>query len=445
MSVKTPISDFIDEITKKDVVRLFMPGHKGVEITGPEKYDITEIHGADSLYSADGIIAESEKICSGIFGSKKTIYSTEGSSQCIKAMIHLLKYFKKSEKIHILAARNVHKSFLYACALSDCEVDWIASDELNSSVCSCRIRPETVEEKLRNKKYDAVYLTSPDYLGNISDIESVSDICHRYGALLLVDNAHGAYLHFLPEKMHPLDLGADMCCDSAHKTLPVLTSGAYLHLSAGIPDYVAEKAKDAMEMFGSTSPSYLVLKSLDVCNKYLDEKIRDDLRKTIEQITKAKQTISDNGWKVCESEPLKIVIQSPKSRTGYEIADMMRRNGIECEFCDKDFVTCMVSTFSSENDIRCLVKALGKNNEKETRTLPKVCVCETKMSIREALFSTSENISVDDSLGRICSDVKVSCPPAVPIVMPGEIVNEDAVELLKYYGISKIDAVKNRN
>jgi arginine/lysine/ornithine decarboxylase len=134
MSVKTPISDFIDEITKKDLVRLFMPGHKGVEITGPEKYDITEIHAADSLYSADGIIAESEKNCSGIFGSKKTIYSTEGSSPCIKAMIYLLKYFKQSEKIHILAARNVHKSFLYACALSDCEVDWIASDELNSSV-----------------------------------------------------------------------------------------------------------------------------------------------------------------------------------------------------------------------------------------------------------------------------------------------------------------------
>ena len=212
MSVKTPISDFIDEYANKNMVRLHMPGHKGVAFSGPEREDITEFYGADSLYSANGIIDESEKICSDIFQSKKTVYSTEGSSQCIKAMVYLLKYIRKNTKTHILAQRNVHKSFLYACALCDCEVDFIYSEEDKSSVCSCKVSPENVDKILSEKEYDAVYLTSPDYLGNIADVKGIADVCHNHNVLLLVDNAHGAYLHFLDEKMHPLDLGADICC-----------------------------------------------------------------------------------------------------------------------------------------------------------------------------------------------------------------------------------------
>ncbi|MCR5457654.1 MAG: aminotransferase class V-fold PLP-dependent enzyme [Clostridiales bacterium] len=442
MSVRTPISDFIDEYAEKNMVRLHMPGHKGVTFSGPEREDITEIYGADSLYSAGGIIDESEKICSRLFNSKKTLYSTEGSSQCIKAMVYLLKYTRKHSRTRILATRNVHKSFLYACALCDCEVDWIYSEEGKSSVCSCKVCSNRVDRILETEEYDGVYITSPDYLGNLADVKGIAEVCHKHDVPLLVDNAHGAYLHFLDEKMHPLDLGADICCDSAHKTLPVLTGGAYLHFSDKVSDEVVDRAKDAMEMFGSTSPSYLVLKSLDLCNRYLDEKMHIKLKKMTDMTKATKHIISDNGWNVCESEPLKISIRSPKSKTGYEIAQMMRQHGVECEFCDKDFVTCMFSTSNSEDDVRKFIQSLGENFEKEIRTLPNVSKCEKRISIREAVFSGNEIVDVENAVGRICSDVKVSCPPAVPIVMPGEVIDEYVISLLKYYGITEIDVVK---
>ena len=226
-----PICHFVQEYAEANALRLHMPGHKGVAFSGPEREDITEICGADSLYSASGIIDESEKICSGLFNSKKTLYSTEGSSQCIKAMVYLLKYTRKHSRTRILATRNVHKSFLYACALCDCDVDWIYSEEDKSSVCSCKVCSDRVDRILETEEYDGVYITSPDYLGNLADVKGIAEVCHKHDVPLLVDNAHGAYLHFLDEKMHPLDLGADICCDSAHKTLPVLTGGAYLHFS----------------------------------------------------------------------------------------------------------------------------------------------------------------------------------------------------------------------
>jgi arginine/lysine/ornithine decarboxylase len=440
--VKTPIADFLNDYNQKEMVRLHMPGHKGVSFSGPENNDITEICGADSLYSPSGIILESENICSSIFNTKRTLYSTEGSSQCIKAMVYLLNYVKKSERIKILAFRNVHKSFIYACALNDCEVDFINSDDNDDSVLSCRISCERIEHLLSNNTYDAVYLTSPDYLGKMSDIKSISEICHRHNAIMLVDNAHGAYLHFLNEKMHPIDLGADICCDSAHKTLPVLTGGAYLHLSDNVPNVLVDNAKEAMNMFGSTSPSYLILNSLDLCNKYLDEKMAIALKKMTDMTKATKHILSDNGWKVIESEPLKITVVAPKGKTGFEIADMMRKRGVECEFADKNFVTSMFSTFNSEDDVRKFIQSLKENDEKEASIIPSVHGCKKVMDIRRAMYSSKETVKCEKALNRICSDVHVSCPPAVPIVMPGELIDQQAIDLLNYYEIKYIDVVK---
>ena len=228
--MNTPICDFVRRYAESKTLRLHMPGHKGKGPLGIEQLDITEISGADSLYEASGIIAESEANASALFGCP-TFYSTEGSSQCIRAMLHLATCGRNRR---IAAARNVHKTFLSAAALLDLQVDWLYPDS-EGSYLACPITAETLENYFATCEEipAAVYVTSPDYLGNLLYIDALAAVCHRYGSLLLVDNAHGAYLKFLPDSRHPMDLGADLCCDSAHKTLPVLTGGAYLHIRDG--------------------------------------------------------------------------------------------------------------------------------------------------------------------------------------------------------------------
>ncbi|MEG1684064.1 MAG: amino acid decarboxylase, partial [Oscillospiraceae bacterium] len=273
--METPIADFVNAYLQSGVSRLHMPGHKGCGPLGCERLDITEIAGADELYQAEGIIARSEHNAATLFGTAATFYSTEGSSQCIRAMLYLALLHAPSggERPVIVAARNAHQSFVLAAALLDLEIVWLWAEELDVSLCRCNVSPEQLERALKRlpRPPVAVYITAPDYLGSTPDIAALAETAHRFGTPLLVDNAHGAYLKFLPHSTHPMDLGADLCCDSAHKTLPVLTGGAYLHVSHRAPADFIENGKRALALFGSTSPSYLILQSLDLVNRRLAE------------------------------------------------------------------------------------------------------------------------------------------------------------------------------
>ena len=309
--MNTPIVDFVKRYADSNALRMHMPGHKGVEFLGCEKYDITEISGADVLYSADGIIAESQKNAEKLFNTKATFYSTEGSSLCIRAMLYLIKaYAVQNEKKPLVAAgRNAHKTFVTAAALLDVNVDWLMDDSTNSLISGV-INPNFVDKYLHTaqEKPIALYVTSPDYLGNIADIKSLSEVCHKHDVLLIVDNAHGAYLKFLPKDIHPISLGADICCDSAHKTLPVLTGGAYLHIAKTAPDFLVDNAKKALDVFASTSPSYLILQSLDMANKYLSENYCADLSFFEKEVKELKCFLAQKGYTLCGDEPLKITL-----------------------------------------------------------------------------------------------------------------------------------------
>ena len=265
----TPIWDFLQKYRQAGTRRFHMPGHKGAGPLGCEAWDITEISGADSLYEASGVIARSEGNAAALFGAGATFYSTGGSSQCVKAMLHLALQNRPADTPPvILAARNVHKSFVHAAALLDFTPVWLWPEGGLSSLCACPLTVEGLDRALGTMDAPpaAVYVTSPDYLGNTADISALGRVCRRWGVPLLVDGAHGAYLRFLEPSRHPLDLGADLCCDSAHKTLPVLTGGAYLHVSQNAPAAFRAGARAALALFGSTSPPYLVLASLDRCN-----------------------------------------------------------------------------------------------------------------------------------------------------------------------------------
>ena len=445
--MNTPIYDFCRRYADSHAVRLHMPGHKGIKALGCEHLDLTEIEGADSLFEADGIIRESEHNAGNLFGCN-TFYSTEGSSLCIRAMLYLASLYakEKGESPTILSGRNAHKTFISACALIDFQVEWIYPEE-GESYLSCTISPERLDRILAASKTKptAVYVTSPDYLGNTQNIRELSQVCRKYGILLLVDNAHGAYLRFLENSQHPMDLGADMCCDSAHKTLPVLTGGAYLHINKEAPAFLSERAKLALSLFASTSPSYLILQSLDLANRYINEGYTGALNTFILRVNELKTTLCDYGYNLSDNEPLKVTI-SPGNfgYTGCELSKILANKNVFCEFADPDFIVFMLTQENTQEELARLSKALC-NIPRRSPVLaksPSFHIPERVMSPREAVFAQSEVISAKDSEGRILASANVGCPPAVPLIACGEKIDQNTIKLFEYYNINNCIVTK---
>lgn len=548
----TPICDFVKEYADSGFSRFHMPGHKGREFLGCERYDITEIDGADVLSHADGIIKKSQENAAKLFGSGASFYSTEGSSQCIKTMLAVVQadYQKKflhkktdmmkklcearntgmrpfgekkiteksgtmTERTYILAARNVHRSLIDALALLDLDVEFIYPKDADS-ICVSMVTPEDIRNYLENisdnteiitceaknisenieiitseaqsisgnheknhidKSYVdvkkkvlcqkesennnkntlpmAVYITSPDYLGNTADIKGISAVCEEYDIPLIVDNAHGAYQAFLDEKkygdIHPIKSGAAICCDSAHKTLPVLTGGAYIHVSEKYRERLAPYVASYMTMFGSTSPSYLIMQSLDMCNRYLAEKFRQELSDCIMRIEKTKKVLAANNVRLMETEPLKIVIDTAAAgMEGEELADELREYRIECEYADKYFVVLMITPQNDEKDFERLEKwAADIKDKRDTKKKiePEKLIlhkAERVMSIREAAFSPYMKIKVSDACGSICASQTIACPPAIPIAVCGERIDQNMINIFEEYGIQYVNVVNYR-
>ena len=439
--METPICDFVRGYAESNALRLHMPGHKGQRVLGVEPWDITEIDGADSLYEAKGIIRQSERNAGELFGCE-TLYATEGSSQCIRAMVYLAMLCTGKKRPVIAAGRNAHKSFLTAAALLDPEVIWLTG--ARRSYLSCPLTAQELENFLADHSPDAVYVTSPDYLGNMLPVGELAEVCHRHGVLLLVDNAHGAYLRFLPQSMHPMDLGADLCCASAHKTLSVLTGGAYLHLSEGLPERVRQQARNAMALFGSTSPSYLILQSLDAANAELCAAYPARLQAFLPRIHRCRERLAEYGYTLLGDEPLKLTICARSF--GYEgtaLAALLLEQNIVCEFADPDHLVLMLTpeleewAISRLEEVLCAVpKRMPLPEEPPAFQLPeRVC------SIREAALALCETVPVSQSEGRILAAASVGCPPAVPIVVCGERIDAATIRCFRYYGIDECTVV----
>ena len=484
--MNTPICDFVEKYANdSNKLRLHMPGHKGFSLTGLEKYDITEIPGADSLYEASGIIAQSEQNASKIFDAG-TFFSTEGSSLCIRAMLYLALNGtsmengpNSSDRPWILAGRNAHKTFLSAAALLDFDIEWIYPKK-EEDYLSCEVLADEVEERITSapSKPIAVYITSPDYLGNTVDVKAIAKVCHKHGVLLLVDNAHGAYLKFLPKSKHPIDLGADMCCDSAHKTLPALTGAAYLHvakhmlaeteLSSAYKTkksiskkgvwlgkreqerllFSREQVKNALALFGSTSPSYLILKSLDAVNEYLSWSYITRLSIFVGCVEALKKSLIESGYELIGDEPLKITIRAKDyGYTGYELAEELAKKDIICEFCDPDYLVLMLVPEIYQKGLMRIKEALMDipSREKIAKKSPKFRKLKQVMSVRKAMFLQGELLPVEECEGRILQAATVGCPPAVPIAICGERLDAHAIACFRYYGIDSVAVIKQQN
>ncbi len=442
--METPICDFLTEYSEKNYTRFHMPGHKGKGFLGVENLDITEVYGADCLYTAEGIIEKSEQNASEIFDTRSTFYSTGGSSQSIKAMLYLALLSSGNKSKLVVTPRAAHQAFFSACALLDLMPHFINQCEFDF-VSSGKITPENLEFTLSEmtEKPMAVFVTSPDYLGVIQDIKALSKVCKKHEITLIVDNAHGAYLRFLGQ--HPINLGADLCCDSAHKTLPTLTGAGYLHVSKNANFDYEKFVRKAMMIFGSTSPSYLILSSLDYCNKILSENYQTELEICVKKVENLKQKLQNFGFEILNSEPLKIAINANSiGYTGRKLAEILRENKIEAEFSDDRYLVLMISPSNDDVDFERLIKTCSK-----VRILPKIIQksiefdikTEFAISPRKAMLAKSETINVEKSAGKICANACISCPPAIPIAVSGEVITAEIVEAFKFFGIDEIDIV----
>jgi arginine decarboxylase len=415
-----------------------MPGHKGNApydslIRAVSQYDITEITGADALFEAQGIIGASEQNASSVFGSKATLYSTQGSTLAIQTMIYLI-FLHGGRKI--LAGRNAHHAFLHVCELLGMDVNWLLPPAADAYGICGMVTPDQVEQALKeDSDYGAVYITSPDYLGNTADILGISRVCRQYGVPLLCDNAHGAYLKFSTVSRHPLDLGASLCCDSAHKTFPVLTGGAYLHIAQDTV-YSKEEAKEAMNYFSSTSPSYLILTSLDLCNRYLAEQAKSDFIALQRRIQQKRKDWQKKG--ICFLDSIddfsKITIDAGKiGWNGNKLQEWLEKHNILCEYANDQYVVLMASPFLSEEDWERLDLVL---NTVEIRPCKQERILsyglpERAFSMTVARGKMCETVLIEDSVGRISAQTISSCPPGVPVVVAGEIITDQIKNICK--------------
>ncbi|MBR5570948.1 MAG: aminotransferase class V-fold PLP-dependent enzyme [Oscillospiraceae bacterium] len=434
--MKTPVCDFIRDYIQKDVTRLHMPGHKGVTAPG----DITEVTGADVLYHAEGILKESQENASHLFGTAKTIYSTEGSSLSIRAMLCLLRMYVGRTPV-IAAGRNAHKTFVTAAALLHADVRWLWPAQ-STDLLSCRITAEELDGYLQNHSVDAVYITSPDYLGNVADIAALAQVCHSHHALLLVDNAHGAYLRFLKPSRHPIDLGADLCCDSAHKTLPVLTGGGYLHIAN--PGFFADQAQKAMSLYASTSPSYLILESLDACNAYLAETYPAKLQAYLPMVKALQTRLEAAGYVFMGQEPMKLTIAAKAyGYTGVELGQLLESQNLICEFADPDYLVLMLSPENGEAALEKLETVLLSIPQRDPilTSMPTMAEPTQAMPMADAILQAGEPLPLARCEGRILASPTVSCPPAIPVLVCGERVEPDAMSVMAYYGITELNVI----
>jgi arginine/lysine/ornithine decarboxylase len=441
--MSTPIYDAIIKHKKKNSISFHTPGHKNsTDLPFESKLDYTELLDTDSLFSPSGAIKESEKQAAEFFNTKHTIFSAGGCTACIQTMLRLA----LPEGGKILMSRVTHISAVNAMSLLNIEPVWIKPDKSAGNDFCGRINKNEVL-KLLNKHKDikAVYITSPDYYGVISDIKSISNVCKEYSVPLLVDSAHGAHLLFIDKKLHPSSLGASLVSYSAHKTLPVLTGGAFLDI---MDEKYIYNAKSSMLMFASTSPSYPIMASIDLAIDWL-KKYNYKYKKLETRIKSIKALIKscriEQPLGLCD--PLRISINvSSIGVSGTYALNIMKKYKIEPEYFDENYIILIATPFNTEKDFHFLEQAILEISKATSLGAKRYSIsCESipnrAMPLRQAIFKKSFLIKTCKAEGKISAQAICSCPPGVPIVIPGEVIDGDAVIKLIKSGVLYIKVV----
>lgn len=458
MSKETSIQNFLIDHAKKNPISFHMPGHKGSSIykrLGFEDFldnlmdcDITEITGADNLFQTDGIIKETQERYADLYDVKKSYLLINGTSGGIIAAI--LASVPKGKKL--IMARNCHKSVFNALSLADIQPVYAYPELIESYGISGAIPPDEIEALLKaNPEAEAVILPSPNYYGICSNIEAISEIVHKYHKILIVDQAHGAHLKMfskfgikgLPKSAE--ESGADIVINSIHKTLASYTQSAVLNLNSDriSPDLIEDK----LQCIESTSPSYILMASLDINAAILENKGHELMKEwagNVNYFYQEAQKIKGLDFvdKVPGMDWTKVNISLGRlGITGDELENMLLNYNIYIELYTGDLVMCMTGIGNTRSHMEALIKALREISENRYADSDnsRVNKKENSSSYRLA-FKRSERYEIPklkvrvpllEAEGMICASSIIPYPPGIPLVCPGEKLDKETMLYIK--------------
>ena len=425
----TPLYTALLNHRSLDRASFHTPGHKNNPLALPQdllSLDFTELPDTDSLFEASGPIAEAERLAAKLFHAERTCISAGGCTLCIQAMLRLA----APNGGKVVCSRVLHRSAVNAMALLDIQPVWALPENIVSAVES-------------NPDAKAVYVTSPNYYGQLLDIHAIAQACGKEDIPLLVDNAHGTHLMFTEPKLHPLSLGASMTACSAHKTLNVLTGGAWLNIA---DSRFADGAKDAMALFSSTSPNYAVMASLDLARAWL-EAHKNEYAALQQRVQRVKTAAREHGISLPDglTDPTRITLNTASiGLTGEAAAEIFRGAGVEPEYADGAHVVFIATPFNTESDFVRLEDAVDLLPARSPLPVGAglVPLPPVRAGLRDAVLAASETVPLPSALGRIAAQAACPCPPGVPVVMPGEEITKEVLGFLQGYGFFSIKVLK---
>lgn len=422
MECTKPICAAMEKYNANTVRRFHMPGHGGKIRDGflseVSAFDVTELPETDNLAAPEGAIKESEEIAAEKFKSAATLFSCGGATLCIQAAIYAALKLKPHGRV--FCHRRVHKSVINAFTLLDVTPKWTTDFEGDFSAC------------------DILVFTWADYYGNIAPYEKIEAIARKYGVLTVADNAHGSHLAFTDDGIfHPTRHGIDFCVDSLHKTLPVLTGGACLNLSNAAWYGLC---REGMTLFGSTSPNYLIMASIEGALAGVSGKDFERTRHAVENLEKKFPNFFRHACDERHRDPLRILLRCENPRELYEY---LYEKGIKCEFWDKSGVILIPPYGADEKYFEPLEAALAKydcgNAEAFEEAEYKIPI--RKKSMREAMFMPRETVDISVAEGKISAREYSLYPPGIPIIVAGEVFDSQIISCLKD-GFNKIQIIK---
>lgn len=446
---------------KKEKISMHIPGHKSGRGLGAcfkknaFDIDLTELSGTDNLQNPEGILKDAQENCAKIFGAEETLFLTGGSSLGLRALV--LGCVPRGGKL--LVDRCCHKSVISAISLGGIEPIFLEPDFDDDLGLYLGVSRGEVERRLsKNPDVCGAIITSPNYYGICSEVSGIAEILHKNNKFLIVDEAHGAHFVFEEELLPPtaLALGADACVQSAHKTLPALGQSSYLHIgrNAAID---RERLIRTLRLIQTTSPSYMLMASLDEAAEYMNGAGRRKISALIKEISRLKDKVTektklrfaDSDFVKRPQDVTRIVVDfSSLNISGKEAENILAEEfSIYAEMADNRYVVFIPSVATTKNEIKKLGKVLCEissrvfedNKIQKNIKLPEV---DIRIAPGDAIDKAFEVVDVKEALGRISAGVVSACPPGAAVLVPGQRIDTTAVDfIIKNQVADKIDVV----